>query len=318
MAQWGQPMTTRSRIALEIACHIVEAPDEPLRQAKVMLRTNGAQDWPVCLFGSSTVEGIEEVANRTAELAIINPSALLTLAYRGTGRFAKPIPVRTISVIPTLDQYVFAVRGDTGLKTFEDIKARRYPLKVGLRGQADHSLQSMLDDVMAAAGFSLKDIASWGGEARREGIIPYADGPKFAKAVKGELNALFDEGADSWVGQALDAGMTILPLSEETVRRLEAMGYRRAWIRKAHYPKLPADVLTVDFSGWTIFTHADTPDSLVTRICAGMDARKHLIPWDGEGPLPVERMCVDAPDTPNDVPFHPSAERFWRERGYLK
>ena len=56
MAQWGQPMTTRSRIALEIACHIVEAPDEPLRQAKVRLRTNGAQDWPVCLFGSSTVD----------------------------------------------------------------------------------------------------------------------------------------------------------------------------------------------------------------------------------------------------------------------
>ena len=37
----------------------------------------------------------------------------------------------------------------------------------------------------------------------------------------------------------------------------------------------------------------------------------------GDGPLPLADMCRDSPQTPLDVPFHPAAERFWRERGYL-
>jgi TRAP-type uncharacterized transport system substrate-binding protein len=88
-------------------------------------------------------------------------------------------------------------------------------------------------------------------------------------------------------------------------------------LRKCTFPGLPNDLLTFDFSGWPIFVRTDLPDALVSRICAALDARKHLIGWDGEGPLPVERMCRDADDTPQQVPLHPAAERFWRERGYF-
>jgi TRAP-type uncharacterized transport system substrate-binding protein len=31
----------------------------------------------------------------------------------------------------------------------------------------------------------------------------------------------------------------------------------------------------------------------------------------------VERMAREALDTPQTVPLHPAAERFWRGRGYL-
>jgi len=106
-------------------------------------------------------------------------------------------------------------------------------------------------------------------------------------------------------------------LHEETVRKLEAMGYRRAVLERKRFPGLPHDILTIDFSGWAIFVNADLPDLLVGQMCAALDARKHLIPWEEPGPLPVERMARDAADTPIDVPLHPGAERFWRERGYL-
>ena len=90
----------------------------------------------------------------------------------------------------------------------------------------------------------------------------------------------------------------------------------RCW-RKSAYPKLSRDVLTLDFSGWTLFVHAEADDALVTQICAGLDARKARIPWEEPGDLPVERMAREAPDTPQTVPLHPAAERFWRSRGYL-
>lgn len=310
------PVITRSRVVLEMASEFV-ASHETMRQAKVMLREQGKPGWALTLTGLSTNEGIVEVVNGSADLAIINPSAALTVAYRGMGQWTEKQPVRALGVIPSYDQYVFAVKAATGLTRFEEIAERRVPLRVSLRGQRDHCLHAMLDHIAAAAGFSLAALKAWGGQPRHEESLPWPDSPKWQLLKQGEIDAIFDEAAPVWVDTALDNGMTILPLAEATVQKLEAMGYRRALIRKADFPRLPKDVLTIDFSGWTIFVHADLPDDIVTRLCAGLDARKYLIPWEQPGPLPVERMCRDAPDTPLDVPLHPAAERYWRGRGYL-
>jgi hypothetical protein len=312
-------ITTRSRVVLEIAAELVAMHDQPLRQAKVLLRAQGEgnPDWPLRLFGSSTNEGVEAVVTGESALAIINPAAALSIAYRGAPPYKAPQPVRTLAVIPSYDQYVFAVHPKTGLARFEEIAERRYPLNALLRDQRDHCLHFMLDHIAAAAGFSLRDLESWGGQARREGSLPYPDSAKLRKLLTGEVDAIFDEAVYEWVGEATDAGMTILPLGETTIRKLEALGYRRGMIEKRQYPRLPHDVPTIDFSGWAIFVHAELPDTTVSQLCAALDARKHLIPWEGEGALPVERMCRDAPDTPLYVPLHPAAERYWRMRGYL-
>jgi TRAP-type uncharacterized transport system substrate-binding protein len=313
------PMTTRSRVVLEIASELVADRGQPYNQAKVLLRTQGNTDWPLCLFGSSTAEGIDAVVKGEAALAIINPASVLALAVKGAGIFKSPQPLRVITVIPSYDNYVFAVRPEFGLATLEDIAAKRPPLRLSLRGHADHSLHLMLDDIAAAAGFSLNDIRAWGGEVRLEDRFPpFPRRDKFQALKVGRIDAIFDEAANTWVAEAFEAGLTILPLREATVAKLEAMGYRRGVISKADYPMLPHDILTIDFSGWPIFVHADTPDDLVTRICAALEARKHLIPWQGEGPLPLERMCRETPDTPQLVALHPAAEQFWRGRGYLE
>ncbi|HUB95395.1 MAG TPA: TAXI family TRAP transporter solute-binding subunit [Stellaceae bacterium] len=310
------PNVTRSRVVLEVAAEIVAA-NERLQQAKVLMRRMGSPDWAISLTALSTNEGVIEVARRTADMAIINPSAALTVAYRGKGQWREAQPVRAIGVIPSLDQYVFAVKSRFGLTSFEDIASRRPKLRVSLRGQKDHCLHAMLDHIAAAAGFTLQDMKGWGGDPRLEDQLPWPDSRKIQALMKDEIDAIFDEAAPVWVDLALDAGCTILPLAEATVRKLEAMGYRRAYIRKADYPRLPADVLTIDFSGWTIYVHAALEDEIVRQICAGLDARKHLIPWEQPGPLPVERMCRNEADTPLDVPLHPAAETFWKEKGYI-
>jgi TRAP-type uncharacterized transport system substrate-binding protein len=312
------PATIRSRIALEMAAELVAASDQPLRQAKVLLRDQAAGgDWTCTLFASSGIEGIEAVARGEAALAMVNPANMLMLAHRGKGPFTSPLPVRTLTVIPSYDAYAFAIRADSGITSFEEIAAKRFPLRVGLRGQMGHSLHYILADVFAATGLSADKIFQWGGEMHREGLLPYPTHAKFQKFVHGELNAIFDEAAFVWVAAALEAGMTMLPLSEATMAQLEAIGYRRGYLRKADFPKLKDDVLTIDYSGWPVFVHADLPEPLVTKMCAALEARKALIPWGGEGPLPLERMCIESKETPQLVPYHPAAERFWKERGYL-
>jgi TRAP-type uncharacterized transport system substrate-binding protein len=296
---------------LEMASELV-GEDASLRPLDVYLGDGHA----LRLSAASNIEAMRQVCQRKVDLAIANPSSALMLAYRGRGPFDSPHPVRTITVIPSADQYVFAVKSELGLRTFEDIATKRPALKVLLRGTPDHCLHYMLNDIVAAAGFSLKDIESWGGELYKMGATP-PDASKVAAVAHGEMNAIFEEAAPRWVGAALDAGMTILPLSESMVQKLEALGYRRALIKRETFPKLPADVLTLDFSGWPIFVLADLPDARVTQICAALEARKNMMPWQEEGPLPLADMCRNTAAAPLSVPFHPAAERFWRERGYL-
>ena len=310
------PPTTRSLLVLEMAAELtLAAAPAPVRQAKAVVDLGGGRE--IALLGSSTIAGIHAVAAREVALAIVNPSATLTLAYRGNGPFPAPLPLRTIAVLPSRDQYVFAVHPQTGLRSFAEIAAKRSRLRIGVRGDRAHSLHFMLDDIMRTSGFRREDITAWGGEFRFEGVAPDAGAPKFRAFLDGSLDAIFDEGADSWIGAALDAGMTVLSLAEPALAQLEALGYRRAIIPQARYPKLATDVLTVDFSGWPLFVHADSSDRDVTQICAALAGCVERIPWQEDAPLSLARMCRNAADAPYDVPLHPAAERSWMERGIL-
>jgi len=310
--QHVHPPTSRSILVLEMAAEL--ALRAPVRQAKAVVDLGGGHQ--IALFGSSTIVGIRAVAAREVALAIVNPSATLTLAYRGTGPFEAPLPLRTIAVIPSRDEYIFAVHPRTGLRAFEEIATKRPSLRIGVRGDRNHSLHFMLDDIMRASGFTRADVAAWGGEFRYEGNgSPAPTSDKFRALVDGSLDAIWDEGADTWVGEALDAGMTILSLAEPAVARLEDLGYRRAVIPQSRYARLPHDVLTLDFSGWPLFVHAELSDDDVAQICAALAACVDRIPWQEDAPLSLARMCRNAPDAPYDVPLHPAAERAWTQYG---
>jgi len=313
------PNVTRSRLVLEIASEMAggaaadAVPDYILPEVSLRHSRSGQR---VRFSASSSAAGIFAVARREADLAMINPAAVLAVARNGKGLFKEPMPVAAIAVIPSWDQFVFAVRPETKLARFEDIPARKAKLRILMRATADHSLHPMFDDVAAAAGFSRYHIAAWGGGIEKRGSVPWPYTDTFKALIEGRVDAIFDEAAHSWVPQALDAGITILPLAEATVQKLETMGYRRAVLPRAAYPKLATDVLTLDFSGWTVFVHADADDDLVTQICKSLDARKANIPWEEPGALPVERMAREAPDTPQLVPLHRAAARFWHGIGY--
>ena len=124
------PHTTRSRLMLEVASQLVSQKDFPYLQARVSLREQGADEWPVTLFASDSPATIHQVAAGKVQFAMINPSMILKLAALGSAPFNDPIPLRAIAVLPALDQMVFAVKQKPGLTTFSDIRARKYPLRV--------------------------------------------------------------------------------------------------------------------------------------------------------------------------------------------
>jgi TRAP-type uncharacterized transport system substrate-binding protein len=256
------------------------------------------------------------VVSGKVQVAIMNPVDPLALAYRGTGPYTKPLSLSVVTVIPSEDQMAFAVSERTGVTSLEEIRERRVPLRVSLRKQPGHSTHFYIKHILDAAGFSLDDIKSWGGEVRYDAAIPQAS-ERLGAIERGEVDAVFDEAINRWIYKALDHGIRPLSLEGPLLARLEEMGFRRGVIPKADYPKLSADVVSLDFSGWAVFTRADAPDDFITAFCRALEARKDRIAWQGEGPLPLESMCRNTPDTPLVIPLHPAAERFWRDRGYL-
>ena len=308
--------TIRSRLVLEVASEMVDQPGWRHRQARVSLRPQGADNWAMTFFASDGPAAIEQVARGEVHMAISNPAGYLALAVRGTGAFNTPIPLRAITVIPSPDQLAFAVTDKTGLKSFAEIRERRYPLRVSMRGQKDHALHPIVNEVLTAAGFSLDDIVSWGGQVRYDDGLPQNEN-RLGAVARGEVDLVIDEAVRGWVNSAVGNGMRVLPLDEPMLVKLEAIGFRRAVIPKTRYPNLAQDVPTLDFSGFAVYTHANVPEAVVTSICAALEARKDRIGWQEPGPLPLDWMCRDTSDGPLVIPLHPAAERFWRARGYL-
>lgn len=311
-----RPATTRSQIILEVVSELVEPRDYPFPQARVQIRRQGPGDWAYTLFGSDSPDVIFQVARREVDIAAINPAGPLTLAYRGTGPFHEPIPVRAITVIPSLDWLGFAVTEATGLTSLADVKARRYPLRVSVRAQADHSVHLYTDEVLKAYGFCLNDVVQWGGQISYDPGMPF-EPDRIGKVRSGEIEAIFDEAITRFIPLAMDLGMRFLPLEEPVLKQLAEMGFRRSVIPKERFPELPAEIPTLDFSGWPVYTHAEVAEEFIYEFCRALDARKAHIAWQEPGPLPLATMCRDTEAGPLEIPLHPGAERYWREAGYL-
>jgi TRAP-type uncharacterized transport system substrate-binding protein len=294
---------------------MVDHPDWPNRQARVSLRPQGAENWAVNMIASDGPAAIDLVARGEMQLAISNPAMYPALAVRGTGPYKAPIPLRAITIIPSPDQLAFAVTDKTGLKSLHEVRERRYPLRVSMRGQKDHALHPVIDEVLAAAGFSLDDILSWGGQVRYDDGLPMKSN-RMGAMLRGEVDMIVDEAVRGWANAALDAGMRILPLDDGMLTKLEAIGLRRSAMPASRYPKLVNDLPTLDFSGFAVYTHAGVPDAVITAICAALEARKEIIGWQEPGPLPLDRMCRDTKDGPLVIPLHPAAEKFWLAQGY--
>src|SRR4051794_10605730 len=311
------PASTRSLIMLQAAVELVSPRESPYAQARIQIRPQGPNPWAYTLYGSDTPESLWAVARREADIAAINPSGPLTMAYRGKGPFTEPVPVRAITVIPSTDWLGFAVKESTGIQSLADVKAKKYPLKVSIRAQMGHSTHLYIDTVLAAYGFSLKDLESWGGKVSYDVGMPWSP-DRTGKAASGEVDAIFDEALTRFVAVATELGLRFLPLEEPILKEMEDAGFRRKMLTRKQFPMLKEDVPCLDFSGWPVFTRADVPEEFIYDFCKALDKKKAEIPYQEPGPLPLERMWRSSDDTPLDVPLHPGAERYWREAGYMK
>jgi TRAP-type uncharacterized transport system substrate-binding protein len=306
----------RAKTLWEIGLHIAGNPATPYGGNRDMIITIGSgsgerfRPWLQMATGSAILA--EEVAKGGGvDLAFVNPSALLTQAYRGVGLFSAPLPVRIVASYPSWDRFVFMVHPRTGIRSLADIKAKQYPLRVSVREDPTHSTLVLIDQAFALHGFTLKDVESWGGRLVLCGGP--SDSRRLEPLARGEIDAVFDEGIKVWLNEALAAGLTPIELEASEFDALGKLGWRRVGLPKARFPGLARDVYTIDFSGWPLYANASLPDDVAYDICAALAAREAEIPWEKGSDGTALQTVHETDHTPMDVPLHPGAERWYRE-----
>jgi TRAP-type uncharacterized transport system substrate-binding protein len=250
------------------------------------------------------------VAKGSLEMAFVNPSALLTQAYRGVGLFKQKLPLRAVGVWPTWDWFVFAVHKRLGFKSLADIKTARYPLQVSVKEDPTHSTRVLTEQVLGLYGFGLADIESWGGKLHMSGSP--SDKRRMEPLARGQLDAIFDEALVIWFDEALKCDLVPLELEPEIFAQAEALGWRKVVAPKSKFPRLAADHPCLDYSGWPLYCNAALPEQTVYDVCSGFAAREGEFPWE-ESYTGLPQVWRDTPATALDVPLHPGAERWLKE-----
>jgi TRAP-type uncharacterized transport system substrate-binding protein len=289
---------------------------------KLSLLPRGKQGDCVSLsFAADSFRELKLLGEGKVSVAWINPSASVTLAYRGTGPLSGRIPLRTIAVFPSWDVVGFAVHESTGITSLEQIKKERFPLRLSTGPTSERDLIEspvtfVVSAALKAAGFTIADIRSWGGKIQAVSRPSHPD--RRAGVDNGTVNAVFDEGIKSWGQSVLDRGFRYLPIDRAIMRHLKKMGYRAGIVPKANFKGMASDVPTIDFSGWPMVVCADMSNDVAYALCEAIELRRKSMPTDNFRPLNIADLCTNDYEAPYDVPLHPGARRFYRERGYLK
>ncbi|HEY3919723.1 MAG TPA: TAXI family TRAP transporter solute-binding subunit [Stellaceae bacterium] len=307
----------RSKTLWEIGLHIAGNPLTPYggnRDMCIAVGSGGSDSFrPWLRLGTGSAIMAEDVVRGNLEMAFVNPSAMLTQAYRGVGLFKKKLPVRVVASYPSWDRFVITVNPKCGITSLKQMKEKRAPLKISVREDPTHSTHVLIDQLLSVHGFTLKDVESWGGK------LVLCGGPGDARRLdptaKGEIDMIFDEGIKTWLPQSLEAGMVPLDLTEAEFKHLTDLGWRKKSMPAGKFKGLKADHTCIDFSGWPIYCSADLAEKTVYDVCGAIAARDAEMPWEPGDYQGIAQIGRDTEETPIDVPLHPGAERWFREYG---
>ncbi len=256
-----------------------------------------------------------EVGQRRIDLAYVNPSAIVTMAYRGKGFYKRKLPIRALGSFPSWDKIAFVVSKDLKIKSVRAIVENKIPLKISTRrSNFPNCTRYAITKILSLYGTTFKKIEQWGGQVQE---VDHPSGETRRNSIlKRKVDAIFDEGITRWLDLALANGYEVLHLENDIRRKMETLGYKRSIIPKKKCPGLKEDVRTLDFSGWPIITHKWLSDKMAYAICESIYARRNSFPVDGPR-LNMREFCRDTEEAPLGIPLHPGARKYFKEKGYL-
>jgi uncharacterized protein len=320
------PPQIRATAGLELAAGVFTKCSDQLASQLSISLTSGKRDAKRTLLrigiNGDIYGGMRaplEVGTRRVDIAYVNPASLVTMAYRGRGYYKEKLPLRVLGCFPSWDGIALVVDKDLGVKSLYDIARRKIPLRVSTRlSGVKNGTYFTISTILSLYGLSFGKIKRWGGAVQECGR-PFAP-ERLTSIAKRSISAVFDEGISTpggWLDQALDNGYDVIALEPAIVKKLEQMGYSRTVLPKSRYRQLKQDALTIDYSGWSLVTHRWLPNSVAYAAIETIDEKQRVIPVDDDQPFDMRNLCRGTEKCPLQVPLHPGAAKYYKDKGYL-
>jgi TRAP transporter TAXI family solute receptor len=273
--------------------------------------------------GTGLGDAIEALAKGEVALSVTTSYDVVPeWAIAGKCFFEKngPAPfIRTLGWLPHNDRIVFAVREDTGIKSFKDLREKKFPLKLASVCHTRHNIVAWtIDRILEEHGI---EVEAWGGEWLEH------DFPRISLPFvrDGKANAVINEAimVPQWRELVEKVPMRFLPFEPEAVDALVKKYGLRAGIMPKGYLRAPEDIPCIDWSNWTILVREDMDEELAYRLTSivveergELEARyRHNPPEHAPLTYPIDPHAIWKG---GGAPLHSGAERYYREHGYMK
>ena len=230
-------------------------------------------------------------------------------AYQGTHGYSgegSRKNLRLFAVIQAPNYLIVAAKAGTGITDLAQIKQKRWPVKLLTDGN------EVSTAVLAYYGLSRDAIVAAGGHVGR-GTVP-TERSDFDVIIHGgslgnapEFNVWYE------VSQKFDLNYLELP-HDLLVKLAKDNEMQLGTIPDGLLRGIDHPIPTVTRTGHAVYGRADNPDDFAYAVAKALDEHQDLLQWShlnfSYNPRTVGKAF--------DVPLHPGAARYYRERGYLK
>lgn len=239
-------------------------------------------------------------------------SGLIKLAADGKAPFKEKMDnLRALTVLYNEAAQHMIVNASAGINSFEDIKAKKYPLKVNQNTKASY-MEIVGKECLKAYGISYEDIVAWGGKVDYMSMTSSLD-----LLRDGKLDAysnVIQIPSSHVVDLSTTSKLVLLPMSDAAIEKVnKELGTYKTIIPKSKYSFLKEDVPTVAAT-LVLFTSKELPDAEAYAIVKSI--QDNLTYFKGiHDSLKV--LDLKGMTKVNPVPLHPGAEKYYKEKGAL-
>ncbi len=230
-------------------------------------------------------------------------------AYKGTGFYAKEKPrtnLRLIANIQDPSYVLVAAKAETGITDLSQIKQKRWPVRILLAGIGADSSR-----ILAHYGLSKQEIEAAGGHV---GNSP-EDRENFDVAIGGGGVMTTAPEWRIWTEISQKFNLTFIQLPDDLLTELAKTGDAdRGKIPVGLYRGVMRPIPTVVRTGTAIYCRADAPDNFAYAVAKAMDEQQQLLQWKHLN----FSYNVHTVWNGFEVPLHPGAARYYKEKGYMK
>lgn len=236
---------------------------------------------------------------------------LYTSARKGTDPYAgeRATHIRALAEVGTSDMGLFLVRSTIPINSIQELKDKKYPLKLTTTSKASTPALAA-ERLLKEYGISFSDLQAWGGSVT---FTSYADASTLIS--DGHADAIIAPVVPAVVELTTKVPMKWLAPEEKVVERMaEEYGYAKNFIPKGKYGWATKD-------GWTIgepniiVVRDDVPDQVAYATVKAICENPGIV-----RDLGTHHALFDPPNAWKNVggPLHPGAERYYKEKGYMK